>query len=321
MPNIIRFFLVIRSAFFLLMVLQSPHLISAEPLISIQEYHEAGQNLSIVSIFERETSLSPFFNLANPDESFSRMLINYLKNWVPETYIKLGLVQRESAIHKALLNEEQLDDERSIIIFICEENDLSKIRAMVRFSRRGISMRSTFLPMKLRKPLESPDFPLEAGEIKNFFHLPEGPQSFMNLLLWKVIQSGSLDESFQSHFLDGLHIYGKPSLFTVETYLKAAKNFRRLLNFEDVPQASLNADDFGIYLYAQNAALKDSIKTRIAPSFSLSTQRHLPIKITSLQNIFWKGLENFPGKGKLCEHSILDATLPFYIKIGDNTSK
>ncbi len=321
MPNIIRFFLVIRNAVFLLMAIQSPFIMSAEPLISIQEYHEAGHNLSIVSIFERETPLSPLFNLANPEESFSRKLINYLKNWVPETYIKLGLVQREGVVHKALLNEEQLDDDRSTIIFICEENDLSKIRAMVRFSRRGISMRSTFLPMKLRNPLDSPEFPFEAGEIKNFFHLPDGPISYMNLLLWKVIQSGSLDESFQSLFLDGLHIYCRPTLFTVETYLKAAKNFRRLLNFEDVPQATLSNDDFGIYLYAQSAALKESIKTRIAPSFSLSPQNNLPIKVTSLQSITWKGLESFPGSTKLCEHSISDLKLPFYIKIGDNTPK
>ena len=51
---------------------------------------------------------------ADPDLSrypaYTDALLNHLGNWVPETYIAMGLVERGSSIHHSLLNEERTID-------------------------------------------------------------------------------------------------------------------------------------------------------------------------------------------------------------------
>lgn len=234
------------------------------PVMLIHKYEHEGQKLSIVTIIMREhdADLVPTYPNLSHHTKYAQGVLEYLKNWVPEAYIRIGLIKRGDPIHQSLLHEESLLDDRSAIVFVAEENNLYNIHSFIRIARRGYLATNEQHALELRSPgVRLPAAPAhearlgsaaviagESAELKNCIHDPNIKENYLGLMLWRAEHAGIFDYTFRRDLHNGTLRLAVPSYVAGETHGGTIKYFQNEWGFQLMPEISNPSEAFKFYI-------------------------------------------------------------------------
>jgi len=220
----------------------------AVPLVFIENYTDpvTQKRYNVVTIQQVDDE-SAWAAAHSPDlrihSTYADKLMKYLEKWVPEAYVALEIIPRDGTIYKALFGVESPLDGRSTLMFVCDENDLSKIHSFVRFMPGGNVGSREELAMQLRVPglqLSTAEPQLHQGpwgsfyfggfgEIKHFIQLQPEP-NFFSVMAMQIFQMGFFSKPYQDPETGGRGIL-VPRYYFIETHGAGRRYFRRTFGF------------------------------------------------------------------------------------------
>ncbi len=278
----------------------------------VHGYVAEGERLSIVTLIQREEDHDVI--PADPDLSrypaYTDALLNHLGNWVPETYIAMGLVERGSSIHHSLLNEERTIDGRSVIVFAAAENNLTDIKAFIRIAHRGYGGDNGRLPMELRNPRIRMDE--ESVEMKNAIQKPGASRNYMSVIFAQAIRSGVLGVGTRQALVDGQLRYVMPRFFTGETHGGTVRAFINEWGFELLSEITDPSRPFEHYLRmpSENALTLDQRLGAPRPG----RRAPLPTDPSLFRSVDWAPVRGL-AEALSCAPALGAPTVPFYKEV------